>query len=150
MHTGATRQQIGAFLIGALLLGASAGKAEQFISVGPYQVHYIVVATPFLTPQVARRYDLQRNVDVALVNISVLRDGKPVRAEVQGIARDLLSREHRLGFREIREPNAIYYLTTLRFAEQEQWRFFLQVRPVGHAVAYPIRFEQRLYREDPP
>ena len=100
-----------------------------------------------LTPEIARRYRLERNREVAMVNISVLRNGKSVAARISGVARDLLSREIALGFREVREPPAIYYLAQLRFTEQEHWRFRLSVQPVGEPAPMAVQFEQRIYVE---
>ena len=132
-----------------IMLGVAAlpARAEQYVSVGAYQVHYIVVGTTFLSPEVARRYGLDRNRDVAMINISVLRAGKPVPARVTGVARDLLSREQALRFREIRELPAVYYLATMRFEDQEHWRFLLDVQPQGEPAPLRVRFEQRMYVE---
>ena len=131
-----------------VLLGYGAGAhAEQFVSVGAYQVHYVVIGSTFLTPEIARRHQLERNRDVAMINISVLRSGKPVAARITGVARDLLSRELTLRFREVREPPAIYYLSQLRFSEQEHWRFSLKVQPIGEPAPLTVQFEQRIYRE---
>jgi hypothetical protein len=141
------RLRVAMFALFALGMAALPVRAEQFISVGAYKVHYVVVGTTFLSPEVARRYGLDRNRDVAMINISVLRAGKPVPARVTGVARDLLSREQPLRFREIREQPAVYYLATMRFEDQEHWRFLLDVQPQGEPAPLRVRFEQRLYEE---
>ncbi|MEC8230923.1 MAG: DUF4426 domain-containing protein, partial [Pseudomonadota bacterium] len=46
--------------------------AEQKETLGEWDVHYIVVGTPFLTPEVASSYGIVRSKFNALVNISVL------------------------------------------------------------------------------
>jgi hypothetical protein len=135
------------FALLCALACAQLARAEQFVSVGAYQVHYIVVGSTFLTPEIARKYGLERNRDVAMINISVLKGGKPVPARITGVARDLLSRETVLPFREVRELPAIYYLSSLRFEEQEHWRFVLSVQPQGEPAPLQVRFEQRLYPE---
>ena len=131
----------------ALCATATIAQAEQYVSVGAYRVHYVVIGSTFLTPEIARRYRLERNREVAMVNISVLRDGKPVAARITGFARDLLSREIALSFREVREPPAVYYLSQLRFSEQEHWRFRLKVQPVGEPEPLAVQFEQRIFVE---
>ena len=141
------QRQVAAFAMILLCVAALPSRAEQYVSVGAYQVHYIVVGTTFLSPEVARRYGLDRNRDVAMINISVLRAGKPVPARVTGVARDLLSREQALRFREIRELPAVYYLATMRFEDQEHWRFLLDVQPQGEPAPLRVRFEQRMYVE---
>ena len=82
-----------------------------------------------------------------MINISVLRGGKPVAARISGIARDLLSREISLAFQEVREASAIYYLSQLHFSEQEHWRFRLSVQPAGEPTSLTVQFEQRIYIE---
>ena len=139
--------RIAAWLLLLALCVATSARAEQYVSVGAYQVHYVVIGSTFLTPEIARRYHLERNREVAMLNISVLRDGKPVAARITGVARDLLSREIALTFREVREPPAIYYLSQLRFTEQEHWRFRLNVQPVGEPEPLAVQFEQRIYVE---
>ena len=141
------QRQVAAFAMILLCVATLPSRAEQYVSVGAYQVHYIVVGTTFLSPEVARRYGLDRNRDVAMINISVLRAGKPVPARVTGVARDLLSREQALRFREIRELPAVYYLATMRFEDQEHWRFLLDVQPQGEPAPLRVRFEQRMYVE---
>ncbi len=127
------------------LLCCAFAAAEQFSRFGPYEVHYVVINTTFLEPEVAARLGLTRADTTALVNVSALEDGAgAVRARVSGTATNLLGTEQRLEFREIHEGDAIYYVAPLRFSEAELWRFAIDLElPDGRQA--PLRFQQQLY-----
>ena len=122
-------------------------QAEQVVHVGVYDVHYVVLGTMFLSADVARQYGIARAKNIALINISVLRNGRAVAAKIQGRARDLLERRIELPFREIKERTSVYYIASLQFREQEHWRFELRVTPAGESEPLDVRFEQQIYVE---
>ena len=66
-------KKVSSVFIGALLMCLSVqAHAEQKETLGEWDVHYMVVNTPFLTPEVAASYGIVRSKYNALVNISVL------------------------------------------------------------------------------
>ena len=135
------------FLLTILLGCGTSAHAEQVIHVGAYDVHYVVLGTTFLSAEVARRYGIERAADLAFVNISVLRNGKSVATKIRGQARDLLEHAVELPFREIKEFASVYYIASLKFKDQEHWRFALQITPVGEADPLEVSFQQQLYVE---
>ena len=141
------KSPVGLALLALTLICCTPARAEQVVHVGAYDVHYVVIGTTFLSAAVARQYDIAHASDLALVNISVLLHGQPVAARIQGRARDLLDRSVDLPFREIKERTSVYYIASLRFSEQEHWRFELKVTPVGATDALDVRFEQKIYVE---
>ena len=122
--------------------------AEQFARLGSFDVHYVVIPTVFLQPDVAAQYGLVRANDRALVNISILRDGTPVAATLDGAVTNLLSQRTALEFREVREGSAIYYLASVRHVEEEMLRFDIEIQPEGGGKER-LRFQQKLYRGAP-
>jgi hypothetical protein len=61
-------------------LFAATAAAEQFKAFGDIEVHYAVVNTLFLQPNVAARYGIVRATDRAIVNVSVVdHDGATLR-----------------------------------------------------------------------
>ena len=133
-----------------LLVMMSSAKAEQFEQVGDYQIHYNTFTTSFLQPQVAKAYNVVRSRYQAMINISVLKkqsDGryKAVEALVTGDVGNLAGQSVSLAFRSIREPNAIYQITTFRFTEDEPTRFRLKVRFDPNQPAYDLSFIRRFY-----
>ena len=130
----------------------SPAKAEQFEQVGDYQIHYNTFTTGFLQPQVAKAYNIVRSHYHGMINISVLKkqsDGRyaPVEALVTGDVANLADQSINLAFRTIREPNAIYQITTFRFEEDEPTRFRLKVRFDPNEPPYDLSFIRRFYGE---
>lgn len=119
--------------------------AEQKMTFGEYEVHYIVLPTTFLNAEIADKYDLPRGRDRALVNISVLdADGIPVKAQVTGSTQNLLGQRQQLSFAEVTEGSAVYYLALLRHADQEFHQLSLDVKLPDGQVG-ELRFQQKMY-----
>jgi hypothetical protein len=133
-------------LLMALMLPLSA-IAEQKKTLGNWDVHYIVLNTTFLEPQVAKAYDLVRSRNNALVNISVLdRRSKEAQSVVMtGAASNLLGRKTSLEFRKIQEGDSIYYLSVLPFDDEELYRFDIQI--VAGKNNQRLKFQQKLYKD---
>mgnify|MGYP000669313909 CR=1 FL=1 len=70
---------------------------------------------------------------------------KAVEALVTGDVGNLADQSVSLAFRSIREPNAIYQITTFRFTEDEPTRFRLKVRFDPNQPAYDLSFIRRFY-----
>ena len=127
-------------LIGMLtLMLALPALAERKHSVGEHDVHYIAFNSSFLQPDIAAAAGLVRSKTQGVVNVSVLKAGKPVAAQVSGSVKNLLGQDYPLTFKQLKEGNeAIYYLAQFPFESREVLRFNLNVRPSGAA---PIDFD---------
>ena len=80
-----------------------------------------------------------RSKSQGVVNVSVLKAGKPVAAQVSGSVKNLLGQDYPLTFKQLKEGDeAIYYLAQFPFESREVLRFNLNVRPSGAA---PIDFD---------
>ena len=130
----------------ALLLTSTVSAEQKKTYPGGFEVHYIVVTSTFLEPEVARRLGITRGETQALVNLSVLKDGTPVSAAVTGNATNLLGTVRDLEFREVREGTAIYSIAALRFSEEEYWRFDLEIDLPDRRAPAELKFEQKLYK----
>lgn len=131
-----------------LMLCASVTHAQQTETFGPFELHYSVVNTTFLTPETAAAYGITRGEKRAILNLAVRENtasGNRGRTmTLQGTTWDLIHRQP-LEFREIREGDAIYYIAQFTFINEE-WRFFeLDFQPDGSAQAYSFKFKQQLY-----
>lgn len=137
----------------ALSSPAFADRGEQKQVFGDYEVHYIGLTTTFLTPEVARAYNIERSGSVGFLNIAVLKklpggeQTEAVSASVSGSIMNLIGQSRPLEFKEIRETNAIYYINTLGFDESEVYRISLKVRPEGSDRTFDVKFSQRFYKE---
>jgi len=141
---------IGRALALTAALFSSAAMAEQMISDGRYEIHYNAFNSSFITPEVAQLNGLVRSKYRALVNVSVLEmqeDGskKATSAIVSGQASNLLNQVQKLEFKPIDEGQALYYIGSFRFTEDEQLKIRLSVQPDPNKPAYSIEFDQRFY-----
>jgi len=119
--------------------------AEQMRRLGSWEVHYVVIRTTFLTPEIAARNNIVRGPDRALLNVSVLGDdGKPVAAVLAGTVRNLLEQSSPLEFAEVREGDAIYYLAQLRHTDRDTLRFAIDIRPPD-GTTQRLEFQQQMY-----
>ena len=128
-----------------ILLTSPLVRAEQKQMLGPYEALYVVVQSTFFSEQVAAKYGIVRGRDRALMNLSFLDESlAPVAVSLTGIARNLLSQEVDLAFREVREGDAIYYLAEVRHTDRETLRFRIQVTtPDGQARE--LAFQQQMF-----
>ncbi|CAA0106079.1 Uncharacterised protein [Zhongshania aliphaticivorans] len=119
-------------------------------SFGKDTVHYNVLNTTFLTPQVAKSYGIVRGDDKFLINVSVRRQldtsNIAVRANVKGSSSDLIHRTP-LEFKEIIEQDAIYYIAQFELDNDERQDFRLSVS-VDNRPSYDIQFNKMLYLEE--
>ncbi len=139
------------FLCTCLSFFLMSAKAEQH-TVGEYTVHYSLINSSFLTPTVATQYKIKRSKNLALLNISVIRKsdsemGTPVISNVFGSGKSLSGQFKELSFKEIREPNGIYYIATFPIGNRERLSFDLKVQPEKQGKLIPIKFKQQVYTD---
>ena len=125
---------------------AQAQQSERFDA---YELHYSVVNTTFLEPEVAAAYGITRGKKRAVLNLAVrehLEDGgnEARSMQLKGRTWDLIQNQF-LEFQEIREGPAIYYIAEFKFINEE-WRFFeVNFRPEGADRTYTFKFKHQLY-----
>lgn len=133
-----------AFGLCALLFWLAPAHAEQYKTLGKWDVHYIVLNSTFLQPEIARQYSIQRSKYNAFINISVL-DKDSHKAQdvvVTGQAKNLLGTIKKLNFAQVQEGDAIYYLAQLPFDHRETYRFEIKVRHGNNEEV--LKFQQEL------
>nr|WP_229333486.1 DUF4426 domain-containing protein [Glaciecola sp. MH2013] len=119
--------------------------AEQKKTLGDWDVHYIVLNTTFLSPEIAKANNIVRSKYNALVNISVLdKDSKIAQnVSVSGDARNLLGNSKQLNFKKVSDGDAIYYLAVMNHDHRETYRFNIELR-LGNEVQ-TLKFQEELY-----
>lgn len=133
-----------------LAILSSSVLAQQSETFGPYELHYSVVNTTFLAPEIAAAYNITRSEKRAILNLAVrekLAEGSAPRAMMlKGRTWDLIQNQS-LEFKEIREGEAIYYIAEFAFINEE-WRFFeMDFRPTGAQETYTFKFKHQLYTD---
>ena len=125
--------------------------AEQKKTFGNYDVHYSVINSTFIRPEIVRNYGITRGKDRALVNIAIRKrlpkgQTRAQRSLVTGKSSDLVH-SAQLDFTEINEQNAIYYIAPLRFNNREMRTFTIKVQPDPNIAAYTLKFSKTLYTD---
>ena len=139
------------FIFLAILTPYTLSANEQ--QVGEYTVHYNLFNSSMITPEVATQYKLKRSKNIALLNISVVRN-TPDSDKVVGVVSNVfgqgssLSGQHKgLAFREIKEESAIYYIARVKVFHGERLSFDIKVQPEKKGKLIPVSFKQQIFIE---
>ena len=130
-------------LAATLLLSLSVA-AEQKITSGALDIHYIVFNSSFLQPAIAKASGLERGKNIAVLNVSPLRDGKGEKSQVSGNMTNLLSQTKKLAFREIDEGEAVYYIAQFPIDSREQLRFAIELVD-SEGKKHTLKFTQEVF-----
>ena len=124
-------------------MAADAIKGDRQEKFGDLTVHYNTFNSTFLTPDIAKAAELTRSKNQGVINVSVLKDGKPQMAQVSGTVKDLTSQSVPLKFKQITEQGAIYYIAQFPVDQQEVRTFEIKVQ--NGDKLNPINFNQELF-----
>ncbi len=133
-------------LVKLLILGlvCSSGLANEH-QVDDVTIYYNAFNSVSIPAEVASQYSITRSNKVGIINISVLKDGKAVIANIFGHGKNLVGQLKALSFKEIKEDQAIYYIATFNFTSQEKITFDLKVQPGKEGNLIPLQFKQQLF-----
>lgn len=126
---------------------------QQSETFGSFEVHYNVINSNLLPPQVAQGYGITRSASRALLNITVLdtsggEPGTPVLAEVTTSTLNLTGQRRDVEMRKIQEGDgAIYYIGELPIANMETYAFTVNVQVAGEPKPFELTFRQQFYTE---
>lgn len=143
-----------AFITGLLASGSStAQQIDQMKQFDEYYVFYNLLNTRFLEPEIAEKYGVPRDEDLALLTISVRGPNEEGEitdqpARVSGVVSDLVHQQP-LEFEEFQDPTAVYYLAEVPKDGKAKLDFSINVKPKDSAEAYELEFSSRLYPRDP-
>lgn len=126
-------------------------KAEEK-RIGDYIVYYNVFNSSFLEPKVASQYKIPRTGTTGVINVAIHRAHEPYKfdarkANVQGRATNNLSQFSDLGFREIKEDKAVYYLADFQFRPEENTRLSVVIRMPGLDKPIELDIDKTLYKD---
>lgn len=108
-------------------LAADAAKPERKEVFGDITVHYSVFNSTFVQPATAQAAGLIRSKNQGVINITVLKGGKPAVANVSGTVADLTSRQSNLSFKQVTDQGAVYYLAQFPVEQEESRTFAINV-----------------------
>lgn len=130
-------------LAAALLFSLSVA-AEQKITSGALDIHYIVFNSSFLQPAVAKASGLERGKNIAVLNVSPLRNGKGEKSTVSGSMTNLLGQIKNLEFREIDEGDAVYYIAQFPIDSRELLKFDIKLVD-SERKSHSLKFNQEVF-----
>ena len=121
--------------------------AENMKKLGGLNIHYIALGSTFLTPEIAKAYDIERSRYKGLVNISVLDNtqaGNPAKTVfISGKARNDVGQIKSLDFTEVKEGDAVYYLAQVSYSNEETIYFDINISDKGQQ--HNLTFTQKFY-----
>ncbi len=118
-------------------------KGERQETFGDVTVHYNTFNSTYLTPDIAKNAELVRSKNQGVINVSVIKAGKPLIANVTGTVKDLTSQSVPLKFKQITETGAVYYIAQFPVDQQEVRTFEIKVQ-TGDKIN-TINFNQELF-----
>ncbi|MDP9141582.1 MAG: DUF4426 domain-containing protein [Pseudomonadota bacterium] len=134
-----------------LVLAANTAHAEQFVDLGDFRIHYAALNTTQLTPDVARKFNVQRSSKQILLvlNAQQLVGGKyeSVAATASGTATTLLGHVQSLELRPIREADVHYVIASFETLEGEYMTVDARVVPAGATAPITVKFRQQFYMD---
>ncbi len=114
-------------------------------TIGDVTIHYNAFNASIIPAEVAAQYKIARSARSGVVNISVLKNGKPIIANIFGHGKNLAGQLKELAFKEIKEDKAVYYIASFTYGNGEQLIFDLKVQPEKKDLLIPLRFKQQLF-----
>ena len=130
--------------------------AENSKTENGYEVHYNAFSTDFLTPQVAKQYNIGRSKTKGMINIAVrkLKDedssnSTAIMASIELKIQNLYGQHKEVTLRKISENNdeAIYYIGTFSVSSRETLNFKASVIPNGERNPIEIKFSQEFFTD---
>ncbi len=123
---------------------------ENSTKVDGYTIHHNALTTDFLSPTVAKAYNIRRSKNRGMLNVSVIQDvpgstGKSVTARITATAKNLIGQSRQVPLREVREEDAIYYIGDFLVGHREQLNFELEVQPSGSDEKYVARMSREFF-----
>lgn len=130
------------------LLVATGASAETFDLGADYQGHYYARDTYGLDADDARRLDIVRSRNSALITISVRRVGSDAAqctsgAVISGTVNPLGGPAKPLSFKTVRSQGSVYQLATFTFREDVPMQLKLSIRPTAEHPPFQLEFARR-------
>jgi hypothetical protein len=102
-----------------------------------HTVHFNAFPTDSLPSEMTQRYHLKRSKNMALVNISIVKNEpsiqiQGVKSSVSGVVANLMGQQKKLPFQEIHEGQAYYYIAQVPVEHNEVVKFKIQIKTTGN------------------
>lgn len=119
--------------------------AQNMTKFGDYVIHHTALPTDILLPEVARAYKIKRSKNRGMLNIVVQNKGQGTTAKVTGTGVNLNSQLKHLKFREIKDGDVTYYISSFRVTNKETISFKVNIQPAGSTKSHTVKFKKEFY-----
>ncbi|WP_122663964.1 DUF4426 domain-containing protein [Pseudomonas viridiflava] len=140
-------RRLAIMLMCALSLSAVAAdyaKPNRQETFGDVTVYYNAFASSTLSQEVAAASSLTRSKQLSVLNITVLKAGKPLPSSVNGTYKDLSGRPKPLTFKQVTDKGWISYIAQFPVKQAETYTFNIDVR-AGNEESHSFSFNQDIY-----
>jgi hypothetical protein len=140
-------RRLAIMLMCALSLSAFAAdyaKPNRQETFGDVTVYYNAFASSTLSPEVARTSGLVRSKELSVLNITVLKVGKPAPSVVTGTYKDLTGRPQPLTFKQVTDKGWVSYIAQFPVKQAETYTFNIDVK-AGSEDTHSFSFNQEIY-----
>ena len=138
-------------ILTCMLMWPLLGATEVFNLPNGHELHVNALTTNMVPAEVARRHQIKRSTSMGMLNVALLKQGKPgelaqpVPAELHIEARNLVGTHRAVEIRTIQEQDAIYYLVLNRIRHLETLRYSIQVKANDMPEPVTVRFDQEYF-----
>lgn len=133
------------YFVWIALLCTSQAYCQQMQNWKGYNIHYSTFSSTLVPVNVAKAHNIVRGNNRLITNVSIRKEAQPVRAEIHGTAQNLLNQEVALTFIEVKEQQAIYYLSTQIVNEKDTISFRIFIKPESEIDTYELEFIRQYY-----
>lgn len=140
-------RRLAIMLMCALSLSATAAdyaKPNRQETFGDVTVYYNAFASTSLSADVANASDLIRSKELNVLNITVLRAGKPLPSSVSGTYKDLTGRPKPLTFKHVTDKGWTSYIAQFPVKQADTYTFHIDVK-AGNENNHSFSFNQEIY-----
>ena len=135
----------------SLMLWSTLVAGQQSERFDQFELHYSIVYSTFLTPEIAAEFGIPRGKDKAMLTLSV-RDAEASDVEgrsmrIKGRTWDLITGGD-MTIKEVREGRETYYLIPFEFLDREYRFFEFDFTPEGSDQTYRYKFKTQLWRQE--
>lgn len=134
-----------------LAIGLSGqARAERVSEFDGYTVHYNVLNTDILDPEVARSYRITRSRERAMMIVAVLKNAdkgqpEPVKASIAVNASNLNAQLRAVALRPVFDQEAIYYIGEFPITHMETLNFQISVSPEDTDARHQFSFSEQFF-----
>ncbi len=124
--------------------------AQNVLETDTYSIHYNAFNSTFIDSNAAQQNKLIRSKYTAMLNIAVHqkqadKSPKAVTSILTGSVENLVGQQQTLKFVKIKEGDAIYYIASFKFVDQEQMNFTVDVQPDPNKAPIKLTLSQKFY-----